>query len=949
MFALTSLFLTAQNNKEYYLEIKPEYNLGTIQQTTNNDGTISITTNIIDFSNFINTKEVYSFKKAFPTALTPRLQRVYTITLNEIENITGFLNRIEIENFASIEKNIITEDFLLLNFPNDYVDALTGVNNTSLDLIKAPLAWTITTGDPDVLVGVSDTKYDFNHYDLTGQILDNIQIANNNITHGTGVAGIISAKTNNGQGVSSLAYNTKLIVATCSTNANNLINGLLQLSQYPGVRVINCSWLICQNNPSKPYLDEVMAEVNSNGVLVVASAGNGIGGTSCGTNGNGYGYPASYDETISVTSVGDRFPIGYFHDLHDPTTGAHYWWRSWKDCYAGQPDNYLGGHTRNSKVDVTAPGQLIIQITDDYNTYPEGYRLGIGTSASAPFVSALAALIFSVNPNLTPAQVKNIIKNTADDIYQIPYNQPYIGQLGTGRINAFRAVKTAQCMLNPTPGLDLAMQNSDLDSFVEPDVETDIVWNSEDIWVRNQNDGSWIDTHQNPVYNSVSPNYVYVRVTNNSCETSSGTDDLKLYWAKASTSLYWPDHWNGTLYMPDPTNPNPVLMGDEIGTLDIPVLGPGESKILEFQWAVPNPQDYVGINPNPWHFCLLARIDTPNDPMTFPEGMIITENVKNNNNLAWKNTTVIEMVPNTTSQIGGVIAVGNPYSSTKTFNLQFIKGSNEIGPAIYEEAEVSVEMDDVFYDAWVRGGMQGQNLTTTSMVSKKRIATGNNMTLSNILFDPNEIGTAYVKFNFLTAQLTAKKDFVYHAIQRDALTNEILGGETYEIHKLPRPVFDADAGNDETIDRSESVTISAAQINEAAVYNWYDPEGNLIYTGTELTVSPDVTKTYKLEIITDTDGYKDYDEVEVTVNPYKLESLVPNPATSQVSVNYIADEASSAYLMVVSTVTGISNNYILDVNETSINLNVSGYSSGIYSVALVCDGEIVDSKNLAKQ
>jgi len=53
--------------------------------------------------------------------------------------------------------------------------------------------------------------------------------------------------------------------------------------------------------------------------------------------------------------------------------------------------------------------------------------------------------------------------------------------------------------------------------------------------------------------------------------------------------------------------------------------------------------------------------------------------------------------------------------------------------------------------------------------------------------------------------------------------------------------------------------------------------------------------------------------------------------------------------MVVSIVTGVSNNYILDVNETSINLNVSGYSSGIYSVALVCDGEIVDSKNLAKQ
>jgi len=581
--------------------------------------------------------------------------------------------------------------------------------------------------------------------------------------------------------------------------------------------------------------------------------------------------------------------------------------------------------------------------------FPPGYFAQQNTSSATPIVSGLAALIYSINPNFTAQQVKDIIRNTADDIYHIPYNQQYIGQLGTGRINAFRAVKTADCMVNPTPGLDLAMQNSNLDDFVEPDANTEILWQSDDIWVRNQDDGDLIAVHQNPEYHPSNPNYVYVRVTNNSCDTPSGNDNLKLYWAKASTSLYWPDHWNGTLYMPDPTNPNPVLVGNEIGTLTIPVLGPGESKILEFPWVVPNPQDYVGINPNPWHFCLLARIESPDDPMTFPEGMIITNNVKNNNNIAWKNTTIVDIFPNVPSQIGGVVAVGIPYSVTTAFNLQFAKDSHEIGPAIYDEAEVSIEMDDVFYDAWVRGGKQGQNFTSPGLASKKRIATGNNMELNNIIFAPNEIGTVNVKFNFLTSQLSTKKDFVYHAVQRNAATSEIIGGETYEIHKRPRPIFDADAGSDETIERSESVTISASQINEAAVYNWYDPDGNLIYTGTDLTVSPDVTKTYKLEIITDTDGYKDYDEVEVTVNPYKLESLVPNPATSQVTVNYIADEASSAYLMVVSTVTGISNNYILDVNETAVNLNITTYTSGLYSVALVCDGDIVDTKNLAKQ
>ena len=186
-------------------------------------------------------------------------------------------------------------------------------------------------------------------------------------------------------------------------------------------------------------------------------------------------------------------------------------------------------------------------------------------------------------------------------------------------------------------------------------------------------------------------------------------------------------------------------------------------------------------------------------------------------------------------------------------------------------------------------------------------------------------------------------------IQKNAVTDSVIGGETYIINRIPRAPFTADAGDDEEIDKNESVTITAAQINEAAVYNWYDPAGNLVHTGTDLTVSPNVTQTYKLEIISDVDGYKDYDEVEVVVHPYKLESLVPNPAANQVAVNYIADDAGSAYLMVVSTMDGTSNNYIFDANLNSITLDIATYQTGSYAVALVCDGVIVDSKNLIKQ
>ncbi len=95
------------------------------------------------------------------------------------------------------------------------------------------------------------------------------------------------------------------------------------------------------------------------------------------------------------------------------------------------------------------------------------------------------------------------------------------------------------------------------------------------------------------------------------------------------------------------------------------------------------------------------------------------------------------------------------------------------------------------------------------------------------------------------------------------------------------------------------------------------------------------------------EGYKDYDEIEITVNPYSLDAISPNPASTQVNVSYSAEGASSAYIMLVSTTSGASNNYIVNLNEQSISIDVSTYSNGIYSIVLICDGVAVDSKNLS--
>jgi subtilisin family serine protease len=909
--------------------LKENVNLGDIQKVVNQDETITISCNDSDFSNFINSKHAYRFKKEFITFNAPVLKRTYSITLSENESISDFIQRDEIERIFEI-----LEPTYLSHYPNDFIEPIyENLPNTGLDLIKAPLAWSITQGDPSIIVGVVDSQFDINHEELQDQIYLNLDDKPDGIAyHGTSVASLVAGRTNNGYGTSaSIGYKTRLITADMYPTT---LQRFFELSEMEEVKVLNCSWIYCSLDEA--IITAINEVVYDKEILVVGAAGNGPNGNSCG-NGHGYAYPASLESVISVTTVGNRYPIGHIN----PDLPAY---RSWKDVHNFFPDdpNNTVSHTHNDKINVCAPSQYIFYATDDYGNYPSGYKLSGATSSAAPIVSGLGALIYSINPDFSAVEVKNIIESTTDDIYNIPYNETLIGQLGTGRINAYRAVLKAQCMLNPTSGIDLAMQDSNVDSFVEPNTETQQPWRSEDIWVRNQNDGVLIKEHQNPEYSPTNPNYVYVRVTNNSCEASTGTDNLKLYWAKANTALKWPLHWNGTLYEEG------VLMGEPIGTLNIPPLEIGQEAILEFEWNIPNPEDYININDNPWHFCLLARIDSFNDPMTFPEEEAITQNVLNNNNIAWKNTTVVDIIPDTPSPIGGVVAVGNYFSQQKAFTLELVKENNELGKSIYEEAEVTLEMDDVLYNAWVEGGKVTQNTDSTKIANKK-IITANNAVFNNIILDPNEIGTVYITFNFLTKELTNKREFIYHLIQRDAVTNEIIGGETFEVRKKPRDSFAADAGNDEEIDKNETITISAGQINEDAVYNWYDPEGNLIYTGTDLTISPDITIKYRLEITSNIDGFKDYDEVEITVNPYKLESLIPNPASNLVAINYIADGASSAYLMVVNMNTGSSDNYILDIQQSIINIDVSTYTTGLYNIILVCNGEVQNSKTLIKQ
>ncbi|MEI7677036.1 MAG: S8 family serine peptidase [Bacteroidales bacterium] len=156
-------------------------------------------------------------------------------------------------------------------------------------------------------------------------------------------------------------------------------------------------------------------------------AGAGNGTQHCG---GAKTYPASYESCLSVTSVGHKNAIGVLEN------GVA---RNWKDVHERFVGDSTSTHQHNDAVDICAPGYDVFS-----TAYQNTYAYSTGTSFAAPQVAGVAAMIMAVNPNLTANEVVNILKSTADTtIYNIPQNANYIGKLGTGRLDAYKAVKTA--------------------------------------------------------------------------------------------------------------------------------------------------------------------------------------------------------------------------------------------------------------------------------------------------------------------------------------------------------------------------------------------------------------------------------------------------------------------------------------------------------------------------
>jgi thermitase len=281
-----------------------------------------------------------------------------------------------------------------------------GLTGTSGSDIKAPEGWQWTTGDPNhvVTIAIIDSGVSYNHEDLRTKIVpgynfvDDKTDANDDHGHGTFVASIAAADTNNGVGIAGVCWNAQIMpikVAKKDGTATYLaIAAGIQYAADHGAQVINIS--IGGTNPSYILENACQYAYNKN-VVITASAGN-------------YGafvyYPAAYDQyvlAIAATDADDR-------RASFSNTGSQV-------AVAAPGSNVWGAFFDPAKPDVL-----------------NSYGFGSGTSFSSPYVAGAAALLLSYKPFLTNKQVMDLIKYTADDVNS-DTNRGIDNFIGYGRIN----------------------------------------------------------------------------------------------------------------------------------------------------------------------------------------------------------------------------------------------------------------------------------------------------------------------------------------------------------------------------------------------------------------------------------------------------------------------------------------------------------------------------------
>lgn len=372
--------------------------------------------------------------------------QIYTVTYKKEVNISAVVS--ELSQDQAVEYAELNYIYSASYLPNDtaIVDQYALENDGRLtgSVVDADMdatsAWDVVKGDSYTIIAVIDTGIDYSMSEMGGGFGGNYKVISgydyvnkdsdpmDDHGHGTHVAGIISAVTNNNQGMAGVCPDCKLLAVKFLDNSgqgptDDAVKAI-QFAVGNGARILNNSW---GGEGYSQALQDVINWANSWDVVVIAAAGN--------ANSPYPFMPAAMHNVISVAATDNADKKAIFSN-YDNGTG-------W--------------------VDVSAPGNNILTLVPIgkalplsckdswYGTSSDGLTLCSGTSMASPQVAGLAGLILSQHPEWQSIDVSRQIKYTTDNIDAI--NPSYAGKMGKGRVNANNAVTQ---IVTPEPDINFS-------------------------------------------------------------------------------------------------------------------------------------------------------------------------------------------------------------------------------------------------------------------------------------------------------------------------------------------------------------------------------------------------------------------------------------------------------------------------------------------------------------
>jgi len=416
----------------------------------------------------VKTTELYQLIKVPDGSDAMEIANVYQESGLTRFSHPNFISDIELHQVIPNDPYFINQ-FSLNNTGQVFTDGHWGTNDADID---APEAWTITQGDNDIIIAVLDQGVTPNHPDLPNARQVRLNGSNfgdgdpNNPTptgngnHGNACAGIIAATQNNNQGISGIAPNCRIMPLRVHGATVQRTADAITFAWENGADILSCSWGYESTNANfQPVIRDAIINAttlgrNERGCIVVFSASNSADHAH---NGDGeVRFPSNVD-VAGVLTVGaserDDFQANYSplsnpnspnNQIIDLVAPSH---RAYSCQIAGEtfeawsidiPGNAGYNPVHNNDCGVL-PGIGTVLPDAGVNNLSYTGRFG-GTSYACPQVAAVAALMLSINPNLTQLQVFDILTTTADEVGGYAYNNGFSNELGNGRLNACSAV-----------------------------------------------------------------------------------------------------------------------------------------------------------------------------------------------------------------------------------------------------------------------------------------------------------------------------------------------------------------------------------------------------------------------------------------------------------------------------------------------------------------------------